>query len=81
MTVNGWLDAGEMGITLPHEHVMVDWIGTDSTGYHCWDKDSAIERVLPFLLDLKESGCNTFIDCTPAYLGRDPGILNSNYFS
>jgi phosphotriesterase-related protein len=75
MTVSGWLDADEMGITLPHEHIMVDFIGADSTGYTRWDKDSVIMRVLPFLEALKEYGCETFIDCTPAYLGRDPVVL------
>jgi phosphotriesterase-related protein len=75
MTVNGWLDANEMGITLPHEHIMVDFIGADSTGYYRWDKDSVVMRVLPFLEELKEYSCKTFIDCTPAYLGRDPVVL------
>jgi phosphotriesterase-related protein len=75
MTVNGWLDADKMGITLTHEHVMVDFIGADSTGYHRWNKDSVILHVLPFLEELKGYGCKTFIDCTPAYLGRDPVVL------
>jgi phosphotriesterase-related protein len=77
MTVNGWLDADRMGITLTHEHVMVDFIGADSTGEHRWDKDSVIMRALPYLEELKKYGCKTFIDCTPAYLGRDPVVLQN----
>ena len=75
MTVNGWLDANEMGVTLTHEHVIVDFIGADSTGYHRWDKDSVILRALPYLEEIKKYGCKTFIECTPAYVGRDPVIL------
>jgi phosphotriesterase-related protein len=74
MTVKGWIDASETGITLTHEHIMVDWVGSDSTGYYRWNKDSVVERILPFLKDLAGSGCRTFIDCTPAYLGRDPFV-------
>lgn len=77
MTVNGWLDTDKMGITLTHEHIMVDFIGGDSTGYHRWNKDSVVKRVLPYLEEIKEYGCKTFIDCTPAYLGRDPLVLKS----
>jgi phosphotriesterase-related protein len=72
MTVNGWLNAEEMGITLTHEHIMIDWIGPDSTGYHRWNRDSVVERMMPFFQEIAGYGCRTFIDCTPAYIGRDP---------
>ncbi|MES2874673.1 MAG: hypothetical protein V4708_13185 [Bacteroidota bacterium] len=64
-----------MGISLIHEHILVDFIGADSTGYHRWDKSKVIERVLPFLMDAKQKGVQTIFDCTPAYLGRDPLLL------
>jgi len=32
MTVNGPELPGKMGITLEHEHILVDFIGADSTG-------------------------------------------------
>lgn len=75
MTVNGPLAAGEMGTTLVHEHIIVDFIGADSTGYHRWDRDEVIRRALPFLQEVREFGVSTFMECTPAYLGRDPFIL------
>lgn len=75
MTVDGQINASEMDTTLVHEHVMVDWIGADSTGYHRWDRESVVERVLPYFLEVKEKGVNTIFDLTPAYLGRDPYIL------
>jgi phosphotriesterase-related protein len=74
MTVNGWLDAGEMGVTLPHEHLMIDFTGADSVDYDRWDKDSVVLGILPYLKELKEMGCQTLIDCTPSYMGRDPEV-------
>ncbi len=75
MTVNGPVALADAGFFLPHEHVMVDWIGADSTGNHRWEADSVISVVLPYLTEIRELGVNTFVDCTPAYLGRDPHIL------
>ena len=75
MTVNGSIFSSDMGTTLMHEHVMVDWIGADSTGYHRWDRAGVVERVLPYFLEAGEKGVQTIIEFTPAYLGRDPFIL------
>jgi phosphotriesterase-related protein len=76
MTVNGPIGTSEMDTTLVHEHVLVDWIGADSTGYHRWDREQVVERVLPYFLEAKEKGVNTIFELTPAYLGRDPFILS-----
>lgn len=75
MTVNGQIPASEMGLTLEHEHILVDFIGADSTGYFRWNKDDVIRKALPFVLAAKEKGLKTFIECTPEYLGRDPLML------
>jgi phosphotriesterase-related protein len=75
VTVNGPEPSGKLGITLEHEHVLVDFIGADSTGYFRWNRDSVIERMIPLINEIKEKGVRTFIECTPAYLGRDPILL------
>jgi phosphotriesterase-related protein len=75
ITVNGPISPGSMGKTLHHEHLLVDFIGADSTGYHRWNKDSVVTKVLPYLLEIKKSGYKTLVECTPAYLGRDPELL------
>ncbi len=75
MTVNGPIPASQTGITLSHEHVLVDFIGADSTGYHRWEKQEVINKVLPFLSEIREYQVSTLIECTPAYLGRDPWLL------
>lgn len=75
MSVNGLLNAEDMGVTLSHEHVLVDWIGADSTGYHRWNRADVVQQVLPHFIEVKEKGVETIIEFTPAYLGRDPIVL------
>lgn len=75
ITVTGPIPAGEMGATLVHEHVLVDFIGADSTGYHRWEREEAADRIAPYLEELEEQGIKTLFECTPAYLGRDPQLL------
>ena len=75
LTVTGAISASEMGATLIHEHVLVDFIGADKTGYHRWNREEVVQKVLPYLQKAKKLGLNTLLECTPAYLGRDPQIL------
>lgn len=77
MTVTGPIRADEMGVTLEHEHIMVDFIGADSTGYHRWDRKEVASTVLPHIREVQDKGLNTLIECTPAYLGRDPRLLKT----
>jgi phosphotriesterase-related protein len=77
MTVNGPESSGKMGITLEHEHILVDFIGSDSTGYFRWNRDTVIKKVLPFVLKAKENGVKTIVECTPSWLGRDPLLLKA----
>lgn len=77
MTVNGPVPVEEMGITLTHEHILVDFIGADSINESRWDKSKVAEAILPFLRQIKSLGCKTLIECTPAFLGRDPVLLKS----
>ncbi len=74
-TVDGKIQAGKMGLTLVHEHVLVDFIGADSISFDRWDRSEVVEVVLPYLQALKTAGGKTLVECTPAYLGRDPVLL------
>jgi phosphotriesterase-related protein len=77
MTVNGPVPSMKMGVSLTHEHILVDFIGADSIKSSRWDRLKVIERSLPYLKQIKDLSCQTFVDCTPAYLGRDPLLLKS----
>lgn len=74
-TVSGGLDAQKMGLTLIHEHLLVDFIGADKTDPGRWNHDAVVGKVLPYLLEAKALGCQTLIECTPSYLGKDPVLL------
>jgi len=75
ITVTGGISIKKMGKTLSHEHLLVDFIGADSTGYHRWNREEVIEKVLPYLEEIRKLNYKTLVDCTPAYLGRDPELL------
>jgi len=74
-TVRGPIDAGQMGVTLVHEHVLVDFAGAEKVSRSRYDADEAFRTILPHLQDLQKRGCRTLLECTPAYLGRDPLLL------
>jgi Fe-S cluster assembly protein SufD len=61
--------------TLPHEHILVDFIGAEEINPPRWDREEVILKVLPYLEEARSAGCHTLIDCTPNYLGRDVGLL------
>ncbi len=75
LTVKGQMQVNKMGTTLTHEHILVDFIGADSINEERWNRAEVIRKVLPYLKRLRDLGCNTLIECTPAYLGRDPLLL------
>jgi len=75
ITVTGEIPASAIGKTLHHEHILVDFIGADSTSFDRWNKNDVLEKVLPYLLEIKKMGYKTLVECTPAYLGRDPELL------
>ena len=75
MTVLGPVDAGAFGSVLAHEHVLVDFIGADLISRDRYDPQAAFDVALPHLRRAKEVGCGGFVECTPAWLGRDPRLL------
>lgn len=75
MTVTGAVPAEQLGKMLPHEHVLVDFIGADQVSPDRYDTDEVYEVMLPFVKQASAAGCETIAECTPAYLGRDPRLL------
>jgi phosphotriesterase-related protein len=74
-TVAGPVDPAQLGVTLMHEHVLVDFIGAAEASPARYDADVVFARALPFLRQVKALGGATLVDCTPAYLGRDARLL------
>jgi phosphotriesterase-related protein len=74
-TVLGPVPAADLGLTLVHEHVLVDFVGADRASPDRYRPDDVFRVALPFLSEAKRRGLRSLIECTPAYLGRDPLLL------
>ena len=58
-----------------HEHVMVDFVGAKKISPGRYDPNEVFRKVSPHLKKLKSLGCDTLVECTPKYIGRDPELL------
>ena len=74
-TALGPVPPADLGPTLIHEHVLIDIVGAGRIAPGRYDGGEVLGIVLPYLKQLRSQGCRTFVDCTPAYMGRDPGLL------
>jgi phosphotriesterase-related protein len=74
-TVTGPVGTDDLGPTLVHEHILVDFVGADQVSPGRYEADEVCGRMLPYLRDLKAAGIETLVECTPDYLGRDPVLL------
>jgi phosphotriesterase-related protein len=75
MTVLGPIAPEQLGVTLPHEHCVVDFLGAEKAQALRHDAEEAFTTILPHLKRLKERGCQSLVECTPNYIGRDVRLL------
>lgn len=75
MTVMGLIDPSDMGFALTHEHVSVDFIGADQVSKDRYSEDAAFKKILPYLQQAEALGRETFVECTPSYLGKDAALV------
>ncbi len=75
LTVDGPVSPDRLGMTLSHEHVLVDFIGADQVDPRRYNADQVFQKVLPYLEEVRKLGCRTFVECTPNFLGRDVRLL------
>lgn len=74
-TVRGLIPLDKLGTILMHEHVLVDFIGADEVSRERYNAEEVFKVALPFLKKVYALGCRSLVECTPAYLGRDPELL------
>ena len=74
-TVRGPVQPKNLGTTLIHEHILVDFIGATQASPSRYNADDVFRTALPKLQELVTRGCRTLVECTPAHLGRDPMLL------
>lgn len=73
-TVSGPITKEQMGFTLVHEHIL-SIFGTEAQEPAEYNNSRAIKVIVPYLEYLKSLGCNTVVDCSAAYLGRNAALL------
>lgn len=71
MTVLGPVDADDLGVTLPHEHVFVDLVREYRGDGLLNDRTLAVRELRLFA----DAGGRTLVDCTSVGLARDPAAL------
>lgn len=76
ISVTGNIPSAKAGVSLSHEHALVDFIGAEKYSRSRWNEDEAFNKILPYLKEAKNAGVQTLFDCTPNYLGRDAKLLS-----
>lgn len=74
-TVRGPIPASALGRTLPHEHILVDFIGADQVSPSRYDSEKVFAAALPPLRQAHDLGARALFECTPNFLARDPRLL------
>ena len=76
-TVTGAIDHGALGVTLAHEHLVLQSPGLPQQYPWLYDREASIDHVAPLLAEGREAGVETIIDVTPPDLRRDVGIIEA----
>ncbi|MEQ9218862.1 MAG: phosphotriesterase [Cyclobacteriaceae bacterium] len=75
MTVLGPIPPDSLGKTLIHEHVFLDWSPAEEEDAWQWNNAEALQFILPYVEEMKSQGVQSFVECTPKYIGRNPRLL------
>lgn len=74
-TMNGPVDAGALGFTLPHEHLFLLSPGLITNWPHAFDRAGALARAEAMLRAAHDAGVRTIIDLTTIDLGREIALV------
>jgi phosphotriesterase-related protein len=75
MTVTGPVPPDEVGMALPHEHVLSRF-GVAPDRYPDYNLRDLFDTVVPVLEEVRALGGDALMDCTAAYFGRDPLVMH-----
>lgn len=75
MTVTGPVRPADLGPILPHEHLLVDFIGAARISPKRYSETEAYKVILPYLFAARQTGCRCLVDSTPEFLGRNVRLL------
>lgn len=75
VTVTGPIRPEQLGRTLVHEHVVVDFLGASRSTPPRYDEELAFQTVLPHFQRLRSAGLRSLVECTPRFIGRNVALL------
>ncbi|MDR8390118.1 hypothetical protein NC796_03130 [Aliifodinibius sp. S!AR15-10] len=73
-TVTGTIPSTKLGFTLVHEHILSRF-GPPAEEPGQYNEADVLEQVVPYLKYINSLGCQTIVDCTAAYFGRNIALL------
>ncbi len=73
-TVLGPVKKEDLGVTLFHEHIVVNLFSADDQEKN-YSTEEVVKYILPYLIEAKDKGCQTIVEATPLGLGRDLEVL------
>jgi phosphotriesterase-related protein len=74
-TVTGPIEPDQLGWTLPHEHIVVQWDGTELDSTLGFDYEALERHAVSELKAAKASGIDTMVDCTTIEMGRNVALM------
>ncbi|GAB2869805.1 phosphotriesterase family protein [Streptomyces mayteni] len=76
-TVRGPIDAADLGVTLPHEHLFVLSAEFQSNFPHLWDREAGVRAAVAQLAAAHAAGVRTLVDMTVIGQGRDIELVRA----
>jgi phosphotriesterase-related protein len=74
MTVRGPVKPSALGLMLAHEHLFSNF-GGDPAEWAAYEEEALMAAVLPYLVKVRQMGCDSIADATAAWFGRRPDLL------
>lgn len=75
ITTRGPVAQKEAGSILPHEHIFTDLRGPEVKGYGEADADEVVRVMKPLLIEARDAGVKTLIECTTIGVGRNVPVI------
>lgn len=76
-TLSGPVEAGSLGLILPHEHLFTDLRGPSVQGYAEGDPSAVANVVKPHLDEAAAAGVTALVECSTVGVGRNLPVLQS----
>ena len=75
ITTQGLLDASQLGLILPHEHIFVDLRPQTTPGFGQAETADVVHLMAPELERARRSGVTALVECTPEGVGRRTDLV------